>query len=201
MKKIIGLLIVVILGLAGYISLAPKKVVTKVVEIPSKQGVKVVEKPIEIIKYDTVIVNNVIQRIDKVENELNKELLEKYEKAKRERDSLQLDNIFKKAITERKYKEQLSDSIIDIVVYSDVVGTLSRQKITYTTKPQKYYVQQKKERSKMYVGGFTRIGLDRYQNTAFGVDLQFVSKKQNKMFKFGYDNQKFVTIGVSFKLF
>lgn len=201
MKKIIGVLVIIILGLVGYISLAPKKIVTKVVKVPSKRGVKIIKEPIEVVKYDTIIINNVVQRIDKVENKLNKELLKKYEKAKKERDSLQLDNVFKKAITERKYKEQLSDSVIDVVVYSDVIGTLSRQKITYTTKPQEYYIKQKKKRSKMYMGGFTRVGLNGYENIAFGVDLQFVNKKQNKMFKFGYDNQKFVTIGVSFKLF
>lgn len=201
MKKIIGLLILIILGLVGYISLAPKEVVTKVVKIPSTQGIKIVKEPVEVVRYDTIIVNNVVQRIDKVENKLNRELLKKYEKAKRERDSLQLDNIFKEAITDRKYKEQLSDSIINIVVYSDVVGTLSKQKIIYTIKPQEYYVQQKKERSRIYIGGFTRVGLSGYENIAFGVDLQFVNKKQNKLFKFGYDNQKFVTIGVSFKLF
>ena len=194
-------LVLIIAVLVGYILLAPEKVTTKVVEIPSKSGVKIIEKPVEVVRYDTIYQNKEVKKVVRVENPINQRLLKAYEEAKKANDSILLDKLYKQSITERKYKETLRDSFVVIDVYSDVVGLLNGQKIEYTILPQKIKINTPKRKSMIFVGGYTTMGIKDYRSPSLGVDLQYIPKKQNKMFKFGYDKRGDIMVGVSFKLF
>lgn len=194
-------LIAIIVVLVGYILLIPPKVVQKTIEIPSKQGEKIVIKPIEVVKYDTIYREKEVVRIEKVKNELNEELLAKYNEAKKLNDSLLLNEIFKNAIKKREYKEQLNDSNIIITVNSKTTGYLDHQKITYNIKPQRIVINKAMERMSLYFGGYTYMGIKEYSPPAFGLDLSLMDKKRKKIIKLGYDTNQNAMVGISFKIF
>ncbi len=201
MKKIAIALGVIIIVLVGYILLTPKKIITKIIEVSSKEGERIIYKPVEVVKWDTVYKNKVIQSVTKVKNPINVDLLKKYNEAKQANDSLKLDRLYREAITERTYKELLSDSTVDITVHSFVTGKLTYQKIEYKTKPQKIIIPAEKQRLKVYLGGYTNIGIEDYSTSSVGASLNVINKNQNKIYTFGYDTKGNATIGISFKIF
>lgn len=73
----------------------------------------------------------------KPEDRYNKELVNKYKKAN---DSLK-EELYKSAVTTRKYEEQLVDSIQTITVGLSVTGTLDSINIGYTTNEKKIIVK------------------------------------------------------------
>lgn len=187
----------VIGGLLIYIFSIKKGV--KIIEIPRKSNVKIIEKPVEVIRTDTVYLSNNSVRIERVENPVNTELEEKYYRALNERDSLEQLRLYMNAITERKYIEHLSDSVQDITVISEVVGTLKSQEISYKTKPISIQVAERKKPG-IYVGGFSSLKYGDFGRTAIGAKLNYLSPNRKKIIGVGYDSEKRLHLGITFKI-
>ena len=169
------------------------------VVIPAKKNSKVITDPNPVILYDTIFSEGkerIVEKLVEVKNPVNEELLQNYNKAV---DSLERLQIFKDAVTERKYVEFLSDSIITIEVESSVIGHLKKQDIRYETKPQKITFETGKIKAGVFIGGFTTLPLEEGRSPSIGGQIQLVNKK--KVFSIGIDNKKAIHLGYSIKLF
>lgn len=196
-KELIGWLVAVVLGLLlFYCSCSEDEQNT--IDVPTYSGDTVIEKPEPIVLKDTVYLDSVTVKVVERANPINKELLSKYEAATALSDSLKQLQLYKEAITERKYKEQYEDSVIIITIYSNVVGTLERQKIEYKTKPQTIEFNRYEKKHYLYGGVFSYASFDEF---AVGLELDLMNKEQNKIYRVGYDTEKRVHFGVTFKLF
>ncbi len=191
----------VIAGLLIYILMIGKSEEKEIV-IPSQENTMSVENPVEELRVDTIYKDSIrrveVLKIVKVENPVNEELLAKYEKAVFENDSLKQLNLYKEAVTERKYNETFEDSIQTISVESNVIGTLKSQVVNYKTKERTVKVQPDKLKPSVFVGGcFYGI----FEEPVFGANMNLLNKDKNKLFTIGYDTQKRVHFGVTIKLF
>lgn len=96
--------------------------------IPEKKGNFNISNPTEI-KYKTkykyiTLAGDTIE----IENPINKELAEKYQK---ETDSLKKQLLYFKAIQQRKYSDTIKDKNIQIDYFAETTGTLDNIKINY----------------------------------------------------------------------
>ena len=149
-------------------------------------------------RQDTITISDTEVRIVNVPNPVNQELLEKYNKAT---DSLSKLELHKEAITERLYKETLTDSVQTITVSSKVIGTLKEQKISYKTNPVNIEIKSKKPSLEVFAGGTTTIPTEVGQKIGLGATLSLLNKNKSQIYSVGYDANKNVIVGVSFKLF
>lgn len=196
----------IIATLLIYIFLTSRSESVEVV-IPSERSSIEVLEPTSVKRFDTIyrdrIVREEILKIVEVENPINKELLERYEKAIKEKDSAGQIELYMSAVKERKYLEKLEDSVQIITVESEVIGTLKRQVISYETKPRTVTLQPKRrERPHVYIGAMvgredmSTLGISSYY---YGAEAQIVGSK--KYFSVGYDSRKNIKIGIGIKLF
>ena len=152
-------------------------------------------KPITV--YDTIKVKGKTEYV-KVENPVNKELLNKYNSAV---DSIAKLNVLKDAITERTYEEVYDDNFQVITVKSKVVGSLLNQKVDYTSKPQIVPFKTSKDKWGLYAGGSISMPITRSEMTVVpvvGANLDLVTNKN--IFSLGINSNKTIKIGFAFKL-
>lgn len=191
----------VIAGLVIYILMIGRSE-EKEILIQSQENTMSVENPVEESRVDTIYKDSIrrveVLKIVKVENPVNKELLAKYEKAVSENDSLKQLQLYKEAITERRYNETFEDSVQTISVESNVIGTLKSQVVNYKTKERTVKVQPDKLKPSVFVGGFS---YGTFEEPVFGANMNLLNKDKNKLFTIGYDTQKRVHFGVTIKLF
>lgn len=188
---------IVIVGLLIYIYSIDNDV--KIVEIQSKKNTKIVEKPIEVIRTDTVYLSNNSVVVERVENPINKALEQKYYKALNQRDSIEQLRLYKDAITERRYIEYLNDSVQDITVISEVVGRLKRQQISYKTKKVSLQIRDRKK-PLIFIGGFTSLSNNNVEGFSVGAKLNYLTPNKKKIIGIGFDSDKRIHLGITFKI-
>lgn len=125
--------------------------------------------------------------IKRKENKVNKELLSKYTKLK---DSIKKVEMYKEAITERKYKEVVKDEQLNISIESDVLGTLTNQRV-------KYKLKEKGGNTGFYLGVNTSFSTG-YNKIDVGGQLLY--KRKNKIYGIGYDSNENINFSLSIKL-
>lgn len=186
---IIGLLIWIF-----YFSKCEEKIVPSV-----SNGFKI-ENPVPEIRIDTLKVPFEVEgktiykdSIVEVENPLNIALMNKYEKAMKENDSLKQLNLYKDAVTLRNYKNVFEDDFQKIIVKTDVSGFLQSVSLDYETKESKI----KYKKYNLFVGGFV-YGI---RDPDAGLNLSVLNNKNNSIFSAGYGLRKNVYIDYKIKLF
>ena len=192
-KKVAPYLVIVLLLI--YIFTLEKEV--EVIRLPARENSVLITNPKPVVLRDTFLVNNGQIRIIERRNKVNQELLQKYNSLK---DSVSKLQVFKEAITERKYVETLIDSTQTITVESSVIGTLTEQKISYRTNPITIERKSLKTPMQVYLGAFTTLPTNLAEpRLAVGANLNI---KHNKtIYNIGFDTEQRVTVGASFKLF
>lgn len=191
----------VIIGLVIYI-LSIGKPEEKEVLIPSLENEMKIELPVEEARVDTIYKDSIqkieVLKIVEVENPVNKELLQKYQEAVNDNDSLKQLALYEEAVTERLYSEAFEDSIQVINVKSNVIGTLTSQVVKYRTKERSVKVESERMKPSVFVGGFS-YGI--FEDPVFGASVNLLNKNRTKVFTAGYDTEKRVHFGVTIKLF
>ena len=192
-KKVAPYLVIVLLLI--YIFTLEKEV--EVIRLPARENSVLITNPKPVVLRDTFLVNNGQIRIIERRNKVNQELLQKYNSLK---DSVSKLQVFKEAITERKYVETLIDSTQTITVESSVIGTLTEQKISYRTNPITIERKSLKTPMQVYLGAFTTLPTNLAEpRLAVGANLNI---KHNKtIYNIGFDTEQRVSVGASFKLF
>lgn len=104
--------------------------------------------------------------------------------------------LYTSAVTQREYVEVFEDSLQTITVSSKVTGTLEELKIEYKTNP---ITEKKRTPLRAYMGVYSQIPTAVNTSSAVGVKLDLV--KGNKLITVGYNTEKTILVGVSFKLF
>lgn len=189
-----------VIGLSVGLQLKSCSIDKEVMRIEEAEAEFVISEPIPVVRIDTVYSHSTQKPVQyiAVENPVNKELLEAYKKA---RDSIQKMLLFKEAVTQRKYVEVVSDSLQEITVESEVVGTLLSQKISYVTKAYDLEVVQERKRKfpSLYVGIYNDDirGGDLFRSTG----LKLSVKSGQILFDLGINSNKNVFLGVGIKLF
>lgn len=165
--------------------------------VPSKEAMKVITNPQPVVKVDSLYLSSGEIRLVSIPNPVNQELLTKYNQAK---DSLSKLQVYKDAITEREYIEYLSDSVQTVTVRSKVIGTLTEQIISYRTNPITITKKSLKSNTEVFIGAFTGLPTDPINNRfTLGANLNIKANKN--LYSLGYDTDRRLTLGVSFKLF
>jgi len=143
---------------------------------------------LELVSIDTVYTDSVTEiiKVVKVVNPINQSLLESYKKALQDNDSLRQLELYKDAITERKYFKTYENDLQKISVQTNVVGTLKTQDIKYQFKED--------NRFHYYVGG----SLSNFKEPTVGINFGVLHK--SRIYELGIDNKKVVTLGVKVKL-
>ena len=192
-KKVAPYLVIVLLLI--YIFTLEKEV--EVIRLPARENSVLITNPKPVVLRDTFLVDNSRIRIIERRNKVNQELLQKYNSLK---DSVSKLQVFKEAITERKYVETLIDSTQTITVESSVIGTLTEQKISYRTNPITIERKSLKTPMQVYLGAFTTLPTNLAEpRLAVGANLNI---KHNKtIYNIGFDTEQRVSVGASFKLF
>ena len=108
-----------------------------------------------------------------LENPINIELAEQY---KKEKDSLQKEILFYKAIQKRKYKNKFEDKHILGTVYAETTGTLDSIGIEYDIKPDTIKIKQPVFR---LLGGLSLQSNINTLKTNLGLNLGFQNKKKD----------------------
>ena len=172
-----------------------KKSVVHTVTIPEKSNVFEVLKPKAVVKYDTITIKGEKQIVE-VENEVNKELLDKYLTLK---DSISKLDFVKDAITERTYKETFKDSTQTIEVESNVIGTLTYQKVKYTIPEQTIKFKAKEPKYSLYMGVNTSINTNTLEMPNYGLGVHLITQKT--LYFVNYNSNNTINTGISIKLF
>ena len=162
---------------------------------PPKTNTVVIEKPAEVIKYDTIKVSEKEVKIVQRDNPVNAELLNKYKKAK---DSITKLNLYKNAIKERNYINKLTDSLQTITVESNVIGHLERLKISYRTNPIAQPQKPVKNRTHLYLGMSTMLPTNGQDPSIIG---NMTLTKDKHLFSVGYGFKNEITVGYSIRIF
>lgn len=170
------------------------------ITIPPQASSITIEAPEPIVIYDTIIKEGKTEYVAK-ENPINEELLSKY---KNSLDSIEKLKLYSLAITERKYFEVFNDSVQKITVESNVIGTLTKQKISYITKPKEITILKPSNRLEIYLGGNISVPVVNPAGSLLdplgvGLELQVLTNKN--IFKLGIDTNKQLQGGISFKIF
>lgn len=176
-----------------YLLASGNKAETLQVEIPGKHNKYTRVDPQPIIKYDTIFKDSLVEKVVRVENPVNKELLAKYNSAK---DSLSKLQLYKSAITERTYFETYLDNNQTIQVKSEVIGTLKRQQLTYDIpKLTKAY---KNPSQGLYLGVGVQVNYLRIKLPQPEVNLSYL--KGTQMYSIGV-NPEHIRINYKRKIF
>ncbi len=169
-----------------------RKQETVTITVPEKKGQFEVVEPEPVVKYDTIYKEGTT-KIVAVPNPVNEQLLQEYQSLK---DSVSRLEKYKEAITERTYKETFMDSTQQIVVESNVIGTLKSQKVDYTIFPQQIEVKTKRPKYSLYTG------LDVQLTPSIQTTPKLTLKTPKMLYNAGYNlNEKAVVVGASIKLF
>lgn len=143
--------------------------------IPEKEGIFVRDT---IFQTDTIRYENIVykDKVIEIPSQTNKDLLDKYEKAK---DSIEQLNLYLSAIQVRNYVEEFSDETISITAKARTTGTLDKLELTYKTKS----VEIKKDREPLiFRGGATytqwnnkssftpRVSLEDRKNNIYSIE-------------------------------
>ena len=168
-----------------------RKQETITITVPEKKGQFEVVEPEPVVNYDTIFRDGETKVVE-VPNEVNEELLDKYNSLK---DSVAKLDFVKEAITERTYNETFQDSTQRITVESKVIGTLKSQRVDYTIFPQQIEVKAKRPKYSLYAGTYSIV----QPNTSIGAELTLQAPKTN--YTIGYDSNKNLMAGVAFKIF
>lgn len=197
-KMLLAALIALLIASLGAVFVVNKFSNKEVVIVePSKTEKIYIEKPIEIVKYDTVFVENEVQKIVRVPNEVNQKLLSKYQKAIKANDSLQALAVLKDVLEIRDYEERLEDSLQTITVSSQVTGFLMHQEIEYITKPQTKVVLRPKKGRLYFMGAYTYNMADR---PALGVNFTWSNKNRKVLHTVGFDTKNKLLLSLQIKI-
>lgn len=186
-KKYFWQLLVVILTFILFLQNSCEPTKTKkddnVIITKTKHGSISINKPEEIknsikYKYITLKGDTII-----LENPINLELANQYQK---EKDSLQKEILFYKAIQKRKYKNKFEDKHILGTVYAETTGTLDSIGIEYDIKPDTIKIKQPVFR---LLGGLSLQSNINTLKTNPGLNLGFQNKKNN-IFLIGVNTNK-----------
>lgn len=185
---------VVIAGLLIYIQSMEKGV--EYVTLPPKVNTKVITTPQPVSRGTQEIKVDGVLKVVEIPNPVNDTLLTAYTTAL---DSLEQLKLYKEAVTERMYHEQLVDSVQTIDVHTSVTGWMREQKITYRTNP--VTVERKSLRSPLsvYAGGF--VTLPTLPSTYMNVGGMLNIKTKKQLYSVGYDTESKIHLGVGFRLF
>lgn len=189
---------VVLMGL--YIAVFERKADESVIVPPVSGGV-VIDNPTPIneVVHDTVTKDSIVYRpkIVQVQNPTNTELIARFKAAQAENDSLRELLMYKSAVKNREYLEQLNDSNVVISVRSYVQGKLLRQGISYVTKEKKIAVRQNKQHLSVYAGG--GLGSDGKRLDAIG-GVSVVDNKKGRIYSLDFATDKSIMVTTKFKL-
>lgn len=193
---------IIIVILVVYISTLREKQ-QEAVEVPANENKFFIDSPIEKKRFDSIIYRDSITereiiKIIPVENPLNDSLLANYKQAMKENDSLKQLALYKEAITERIYEERFEDTIQTIIVETEVVGTMKSQFVKYNTRPKTIIVEHEEiKKISLYAGGF----VSDINEPALGLNLNLLNREKNKIFTIGFDTEKRLHIGATFKIY
>lgn len=124
----------------------------QVVTIPAKVGSfkdSIQYKEVEKVRESLVYVKG---KEVKVENPVNKELLENFIQLQKENDSLKLLKLYVKAIEEREGNYTFNNEDMDLNIYTNVRGTILNIKPTYKIKERVLEVREKETVFASYAG-------------------------------------------------
>ena len=174
----------------------------KEIVIAPQENEMTVENPIEqqrveIIYKDSIVKKEVLKIVE-VENPVNLVLLENYQIALDQNDSLKQLQLYKDAITERIYPVVFEDSVQVITTESGVTGRLNWQTVHYKTKERIITMEPEIVKPSLFVGGFSYA---LFEKPAFGLNLELLNGSQNMKFMIGYDTERRVHFGVGIKIF
>lgn len=164
------------------------------IQLPVRTNTKVITNPAPIADNNTKIITHF--ETLKVINPANDSLIKAH---LRLRDSLSRLNNFIEVTKQRDYVELLEDSLQVITVETRVRGFMQEQIIKYKTKPQTVKIKVKNGRKGLYAGGFITMPQQTGLNPSLGGAINIVSPK--KVFTLGYDTNKTLSAGVTFKIF
>lgn len=190
---------IIILAVGAFLWCFLQRGTPEVIEVPVEIPVTV-EVPVIVREFDTIYQPKPYKVV-----EPDKELVEKYNKLKDEKEKLQL---FKEQIKERSYKETFEDSIQTIQVTSSVTGFLNSQTVNYETKPREiktvvrdtFPIKVEPKRSiRLGLEGGVPINAQQI-NPVFKGNIYFENKK-GLMLSAGYDSENRVWAGLVVKLF
>lgn len=171
-----------------------KKEEIRTITIPSKSNSVIIDAPKPIVIHDTIFLKSGDTIYKPLVNPVNQELLKKYINIT---DSISQVEFVKDVITERTYKETLSDSTQTVTVKSLVRGTLLNQSISYITKPSEFVIKPiNKVKRELYIGA----QLENSISPSIGLNISLRSKKKH-IYTIGYNTNKNFIIGIAFKIF
>lgn len=171
-----------------------RPVITKTIEIPAKSNTSIVENPTPEVIYDTIYRDSIVEKIIVKENPVNQELLTKYKEAK---DSLSKLELYKSAVTQRKYKDVFEDSNQTITVTSEVTGTLERQQIDYDIHSTS--IKRKDASEGFYLGVGASASSQVLETPSLDVYLSFI--KNQRIYTLGTGTDRRIKIGIKQKIF
>lgn len=189
-REIVAWIAVVVLS----VMFARKDVKIVEIELPVRTNTKVITNPAPIADSNTKIITH-FETI-KITEPKNDTLVQAYLAQK---DSLSKLNHFIDATRQRDYVELLEDSLQVITVETRVRGFMQEQIIKYKTKPQTVKIKVKSGRKGLYAGGFITMPQQTGLNPSLGGAINVVSPK--KVFSLGFDTNKTLTAGLTFKIF
>ncbi len=201
-KLIIGFLLIG-LSISLYYNFKPYEKDTVFIEVPAKEGSKVIDKPkplpqksskeyIQITKTDTI----------KVENEVNVKLLKEMKDLialKGKVDSLtfykNLYNKYLKSIEINRYNEKFEDEYVRGEVNTEVTGTLNNQTINWESKERKIEVEVPKRKPMFFVGGEIQYQYEKHQPNFVG-SVSLLTPKST-LYTIGVSTNKEIHVGLS----
>lgn len=192
--KVSGYIPYIIIAILTIVLMSRKDEV-RTITLPEKSGSFQVSQPEPITLYDTIKEAGTTKVVE-IPNPVNQSLLDKYNSLK---DSISKLEQYKEVITERTYKETFKDSIQEITIESEVIGTLKSQKVDYRIYPQTIEVKTKKPTYNVFLGTFTTIPTHNTNAPVIGANISLKTTKN--IYQIGYDTQRNITAGISFKLF
>lgn len=183
LSRIFPYIVITVLALLLSLQNCSSEEESNTITIPEKKGSVVIEKPEPIIRYDTIYKDSIIEKVVKVENPVNQELLKKYQEAQ---DSLQRIKLFKDAITERRYEEEFNQDGVTVTVNSDVIGTLKRQEVSFLIPEQQ--INYKNPSEGLYLGAGVGVSHRSLQLPEPEINLSFLKNKS--MYSIGVGTDK-----------
>lgn len=194
------LLIFLLLGVVGFLLLKDNDKTTR--DTPVKFDINVPEiKRVS----DTVYLTDTLykDRFTVREEPINKLLIDRYTEAV---DSIEKLNLYIKAITQREYTVEFTDSIQNVRVYSHVQGELLAQSINYHILPRKIKVDTTlaipmKNKVKVFMlseVGSSILELPDNPNIVGKASLILKNRRDN-LFSFSVDTREMLWFGFGFK--
>jgi len=170
-----------------------RKEEVKIIEIPAKSGHFEHKAPESVVRYDTIQKDGTIVYKS---NPVNQNLLLEYTKLK---DSTTRLEQYKEVIQEKTYKEIYRDSVQEIIITSQVIGTLKNQVVNYKIFPQTIEIKTKTPKYNVFLGTFITIPTTDNSTPSIGANIALKSPKT--LYTLGYTNLKQIQAGIALKLF